>query len=161
MCMHMVLVCGCHNVCNGVCICVSGYVSVRAAPDSGCCSELTGMEKHAWVRLHYITLHQSNSVIERKSVCARASLYTVCVLPCTGKKTSPCGGGESGVPGSDSRWRPDSEDCLVMIWDTVWVFTWGEPPRNMGFSWPSASLNTHKQETQTHDASKISNRYDK
>lgn len=32
-----------------------------------------------------------------------------------GKNTSPCPGGESGVPGSDSRWRPVSEDCLVMI----------------------------------------------
>lgn len=37
------------------------------------------------------------------------------VLPSAGKNTSPCAGGERGVPGSDNRWRPVSDDCLVMI----------------------------------------------
>lgn len=57
-----------------------------------------------------------------------------------GKKTSPCAGGDRGVPGSDKRWRPVSDDCLVMIWETVRVFDCGDPPRNTGFSWPRASL---------------------
>lgn len=69
-------------------------------------------------------------------VCARA-------LPSIGKNTSPWAGGERGVPGSDNRWRPVSEDCLAMIWETVRVLICGDPPRNTGFSWPRASLNTH------------------
>lgn len=70
-------------------------------------------------------------------------------LPSIGKKTSPCAGGESGVPGSDNRWRPVSEDCLAMICDTVRVLVCGDPPRNTGFSWPRASLHTqtHKHST--------------
>lgn len=66
----------------------------------------------------------------------------VSVLPSAGKNTSPCAGGESGVPGADNRWRPVSEDCLVMIWETVRFLTSGDPPRNTGFSWPWASLGT-------------------
>lgn len=65
------------------------------------------------------------------------------VLPSIGKNTSPCAGGESGVPGSDNRWRPVSDDCLVMICDTVRVLVCGDPPRNTGFSWPRASLHTY------------------
>lgn len=57
-----------------------------------------------------------------------------------GKNTSPWIGGVKGVPGSDKRWRPVSEDCLVMIWETVRVLICGDPPRNTGFSWPWASL---------------------
>lgn len=68
-----------------------------------------------------------------------------CVLPSIGKNTSPWTGGERGVPGSDNRWRPVSEDCLVIIWDTVRVLICGDPPRNTGFSWPRASLNTDAQ----------------
>lgn len=87
-------------------------------------------------------------------VCVCMSVcYILCVrvLPCSGKKTTPCAGGDRGVPGSDrSRCRPVSEDCLVMIWDTVLVLAWpgGETPRNTGFSWPAASLrrDTHRGE---------------
>lgn len=65
------------------------------------------------------------------------------VLPSIGKKTSPCAEGVMGVPGSDNRRRPVPEDCLVIIWVTV--FTRGDSRRNTGFSWPWASLKT-KQE---------------
>jgi len=47
--------------------------------------------------------------------------------------------GENGVPGSDRRWRPVSEDCLI-IWDTVRGLGCGESPKNTGFSWACASL---------------------
>lgn len=65
-----------------------------------------------------------------------------CLLPSTGKNTSPCAGGDRGVPGSDNKWRPVSEDCLAIIWDTVRVLICGEPPRKTGFSWPWTSLHT-------------------
>lgn len=83
---------------------------------------------------------------EKKTAAAAAisqcALSPCHVLPSIGKNTSPCAGGESGVPGSDNRWRPVSDDCLVMICDTVRVLVCGDPPRNTGFSWPRASLHT-------------------
>lgn len=82
-------------------------------------------------------------------LCCHDVCVCVCALPSIGKNTSPCPGGERGVPGSDNRWRPVSEACLVMIWETVLVLICGEPPRNTGFSWPRASLctctNSHTQ----------------
>lgn len=65
-----------------------------------------------------------------------------CLLPSAGKNTSPCAGGDIGVPGSDNKWRPVSEDCLAMIWETVRVLICGEPPKKTGFSCPWASLDT-------------------
>lgn len=47
--------------------------------------------------------------------------------------------GVNGVPGSDRRWRPVSDDCL-MIWDTVRGLGCGDSPKNTGFSCPCASL---------------------
>lgn len=67
-----------------------------------------------------------------------------CVVPCAGKNNSPWMFGESGVPGSDRRWRPVSDDCL-MIWDTVRDLGCGESPKNTGFSCPCASLERDRQ----------------
>lgn len=83
--------------------------------------------------------HWSQQAAAANSQCALSPCH---VLPSIGKNTSPCAGGESGVPGSDNRWRPVSDDCLVMICDTVRVLVCGDPPRNTGFSWPRASLHT-------------------
>lgn len=97
---------------------------------------------HSLLLTRHCTDSQSNSVREkylfRGRVKKRAQRRSgdSGMGSSAGKNTSPCPGGEKGVPGSDSRWRPVSEDCLVMIWDTVRVFTSGDPPRNTGFSWP-------------------------
>lgn len=68
----------------------------------------------------------------------------LCAIPCAGKNNSPWMFGVSGVPGSDRRWRPVSDDCL-MIWDTVRGLGCGESPKNTGFSCACASLERDRQ----------------
>lgn len=87
-------------------------------------------------------LYSQWSQQEAAAAISPCALSPCRVLPSIGKNTSPCAGGERGVPSSDNRWRPVSDDCLVMICDTVLVLVCGDPPRNTGFSWPRASLHT-------------------
>lgn len=102
------------------------------------CTAFLGFDVYQW-KVPYVSDSVSAWILYEYKLWGRVGG----VLPSAGKNTSPCAGGERGVPGSDNRWRPVSDDCLVMIWETVRVFVSGDPPRNTGFSWPRASLNTH------------------